>query len=65
MAFHCMQPVVQQRPVPCGHGLTLLRTLLALAAANIRCIYTFKNIDLGMSPDAIRYLGYDRTIHQP
>jgi hypothetical protein len=60
-----MQPVAQQRAVPGGHGLTLLRTLLALAAANIRYICTFKDIDLGMSPDEIRYLGFDHTIHEP
>ncbi len=40
-------------------------TRQALAAANIRYLYTFKDIDLGMSPDEIRYLGFDHTIHEP
>jgi hypothetical protein len=40
-------------------------TRSALAAANIRYVYTFKDIDLGMSPDDIRFIGYDHTIREP
>jgi hypothetical protein len=38
---------------------------IALAAANIRYIYTLKDLALGMSPDDIRYIGFDGTIRLP
>lgn len=40
-------------------------TRTALAAANIRYVYTFKDIAIGMSPDDIRYFGFDNTIRFP
>jgi hypothetical protein len=40
-------------------------TRAALAAANIRYIYTYKDIAIGMSSDDIRYFGFDHTIRVP
>jgi hypothetical protein len=40
-------------------------TLAALAAANIRCVYTFKDLDIGSSPDDIRYFGFDNSVRNP
>jgi hypothetical protein len=40
-------------------------TRRALAAANIRYIYTFKDLDSGMNPDVIRYFGFDNTSRNP
>ncbi len=40
-------------------------TRRALATANIRHIYTFKDIAIGMNPDDIRYFGFDNTIRVP
>jgi hypothetical protein len=37
----------------------------ALSVANIRYIYTYKDLDLGISPDDIRYFGHDDTIREP
>ena len=40
-------------------------TRTALNAANIRYIYTFKDLDIGMSPDDIRVFGFDNTVRDP
>jgi hypothetical protein len=40
-------------------------TRAALEAANIRWIYTFKDIAIGMSPDDIFFIGFDHTIRRP
>jgi len=40
-------------------------TRRALAAANIRYVYTFKDIAIGQNPDDIRYFGFDNTIRVP
>jgi hypothetical protein len=37
-------------------------TRAALANANIRYIYTFKDLALGMGPDDVRFIGFDNTI---
>jgi hypothetical protein len=37
----------------------------ALAAANIRHVYTYKDIAIGLSADTIRYFGFDNTIRFP
>jgi len=37
----------------------------ALAAVNIRYLYLFHDSDIGTSPDDIRYLGFDNTLHGP
>jgi hypothetical protein len=37
----------------------------ALVEANIRYVYTLKDIALGSSPDTIRLIGYDNTIRLP
>ena len=37
----------------------------ALRAANIRYLYTFKDLMLGMNPDDIRLVGFDNTIRVP
>lgn len=40
-------------------------TRAALAAANIRWIYTFKDIAIGMSPDDVVFVGFDHTLRRP
>ena len=40
-------------------------TRSALAAANIRYIYTYKGMDGSPSSDDIRYIGFDNTIRSP
>ena len=40
-------------------------TRAALAAANIRYIYTLKDLDIGSSPDVIRYIGFDNSVRNP
>ncbi len=40
-------------------------TRAALAAANIRYVYTYKDLDIGVSADDIRYFGFDNTIRNP
>jgi hypothetical protein len=40
-------------------------TRAALQAANIRYIYTFKDLDIGVSPDDIRYFGFDNSVRDP
>lgn len=37
----------------------------ALAVANIRFIYTFKDLDSGLNPGQILYFGFDNTIRNP
>lgn len=40
-------------------------TRAALVAANIRYVYTFKDIGIGMSPDDILYFGFDDKVRTP
>lgn len=40
-------------------------TRAALSAANIRYLYTFKDHDIGLSDDDIRYIGFDNTVRSP
>lgn len=40
-------------------------TRMALAAANIRYIHVFKDLDIGLAPDKIRYIGFDNTLRDP
>lgn len=40
-------------------------TRAALAAANIRYIYAFKDLLINIDPDDIRLIGFDRTIREP
>jgi hypothetical protein len=40
-------------------------TRAALQAANIRYIYTFKDLDIGVSPDDIRCFGFDNSVRDP
>ncbi|MFN0126312.1 MAG: hypothetical protein ACKV19_06465 [Verrucomicrobiales bacterium] len=40
-------------------------TRAALRQANIRYIYTFKDLDIGVGTDEIRYVGFDHTLRDP
>jgi hypothetical protein len=37
----------------------------ALTEANIRYVYTFKDLDIGMGQDDIRFIGFDYKVRTP
>jgi hypothetical protein len=40
-------------------------TRAELKAANIRFLYTLKDLDIGISPDEIRFIGFDNSVREP